>query len=98
MSEENKLSKLLEELNTNIQVLSRLTALTFRKDSIFTGKETKPEQIQMLEEMKLPDYIIALIIGSTTDSVQSQRSQRKAKERKTPEQKKKFNEAQEATK
>lgn len=85
MSEGNKLAKLLEELNANIQVLSKLTALSFRKDSIFKGKETKPEQIEVLEDMKLPDDIIALIIGSTTDSVRAQRSQRKAKAKRTQE-------------
>lgn len=85
MSEEKKLIKLLEDLNTNIEVLSKITALTFRKDSLFTGKESKPEQIEVLEEMKLPDELIALIIGSTAASVKAQRSQKKAKEKKTQE-------------
>jgi predicted transcriptional regulator len=80
LSEENKkLIKLLENLNTNIEVLSKVTALTFRKDSLFKGKETKQEQIEELEGLKIPDNIIALIIGSTTESVQALRSQRKAK-------------------
>ena len=85
LSEEKKLAKLLENLNANIEILSKVTALTFRKDSLFKGKETKQEQIEVLEEMKLPDDIIALIIGSTTDSVQAQRSQRKAKVKKAQE-------------
>ena len=85
MSEEKKLTKLLEDLNANIEVLSKITALTFRKDSLFKGKDTKPEQIEMLEEMKLPDELIALIIGSTAASVKAQRSQRKAKVKKTQE-------------
>ncbi len=37
----------------------------------------------MLEKIQLPDEIIALIIGSTVNSVQAQRSQRKAKEKKS---------------
>lgn len=83
MSENNKkLEKLLEDLNTNIEILSKVTALTFRKDSIFKGKETKEEQIEVLEEMNLPDNVIALIIGSTIGSVQVSRSQRKAKAKK----------------
>jgi hypothetical protein len=46
LSEESKkLIKLLESLNTNIEVLSKVTALTFRKDSLFKGKETKLEQV-----------------------------------------------------
>lgn len=79
-----KLEKLLEDLNTNIEILSKVTALTFRKDPIFQGKETKQEQIEVLEDLKLPDNVIALIIGSTIDSVQASRSQRKAKAKKVP--------------
>lgn len=85
MSEEKKLTKLLEDLNENIEVLSKITALTFRKDSLFKGKDTKPEQIEVLEELKLPDELIALIIGSTAASVKAQRSQRKAKAKKPKE-------------
>ena len=86
LSESNKkLEKLLEDLNTNIEILSKVTALTFRKDSIFKGKETKQEQIEVLEDLKLPDNVIALIIGSTTESVQASRSQRKAKTKKEPQ-------------
>lgn len=85
MSDEKKLTKLLEDLNSNIETLTKVTALTFRKDSLFKGKETKPEQIEVLEEMKLPDHMIALIIGSTVDSVKTQRSQRKARVKKAQE-------------
>jgi hypothetical protein len=83
LSEDKKLTKLLEKLNSNIEILSKITALTFRKDSLFKDKDTKPEQIEELEEMKLPDELIALIIGSTAASVKAQRSQRKAKAKKT---------------
>ena len=82
MSEDKKLVRLLEDLNNNIQILSKVTALSFRKDSLFKGKETMPEQIEVLDQMKLPDEVIALIVGSTPNSVQSQRSQRKAKAKK----------------
>jgi hypothetical protein len=82
LPEENKLPKLLEDLNGNIQTLSKLTALSFRKDSLFQGKETKQEQLEVLEELRLPDDIIALIIGSTVDSIYALRSQRKAKAKK----------------
>jgi hypothetical protein len=84
LSQENKnLEKLLSDLNTNIITLSKITALTFRKDSLFKGKETKNEQIEALEELKLPDDIIALIIDSTVESVRALRSIRKAKAKKT---------------
>lgn len=82
---DKKLEKLLENLNTNIEILSKLTALTFRKDSLLKNKLTKQEQIEALEELKLPDDMIALIIGSTVDSIQALRSQRKAKLKKTQE-------------
>lgn len=82
---EEGLTKLLETLNTNIETLSKITALTFRKETLFEGKKTKQEQIEVLDEMKLPDDVIALIIGSTAGSVQVQRSQRKAKVKKTQE-------------
>lgn len=82
MSDDKKLAKLLEDLNSNIQILSKVTALSFRKDSLLKGKETKQEQIEVLEAMKLPDDVIALIVGSTPESVQALRSQRKAKAKK----------------
>lgn len=86
MSEDDKkLQKLLGDLNTNIEILSKVTALTFRKDSIFKGKETKQGQIEVLEELKLPDDVIALIVGSTTESVRALRSMRKAKAKKASE-------------
>jgi hypothetical protein len=83
LSQENKrLERLLEDLNINIEILTKVTALTFRKDSLFKGKETKQEQIEALENLKLPDNIIALITCSTTESVQALRSMRKAKTKK----------------
>ncbi len=83
MGQDNKkLEKLLENLNSNIEILSKVTALTFRKDTLFEGKETKQEQLEVLEDLKLPDNVIALIIGSTPESIQALRSQRKAKAKK----------------
>jgi len=83
LSEINKkLENLLEDLNTNIRVLTKVTALTFRKDTLFKDKETKLEQIKALESLEIPDNIIALIIGSTVESVWSIRSMKKAKEKK----------------
>jgi hypothetical protein len=88
--ENKKLERLLEDLNSNIEILSKVTALTFRKDSLFKGKETKQEQVEALEDLKLPDNIIALIIGSTPESVKVLRSMNKAKTKKVlqPEPKK----------
>jgi hypothetical protein len=84
VSQDNKkIEKLLEELNANVEVLSKVTALTLRKDSLFKGKDTKQEQIEVLEALKLPDNVIALVIGSTVESIQASRSQRKAKVKNT---------------
>lgn len=83
MSQDNKrLEKLLENLNTNIDILTKVTALSFRKDSLFKPETTKQEQVEQLEDLGLPDSVIALIIGSTVESVQALRSQRKSKAKK----------------
>lgn len=82
MSGEKELTKLLNNLNANIQVLSKVTALSLRNESLFKGTETIPEQIEILDRMKLPDDIIATIIGSTVNSVRAQRSQKKARVKK----------------
>jgi hypothetical protein len=83
LSQDNKrLEKLLENLNTNIDILTKVTALSFRKDSLFKPETTKQEQVEQLEDLGLPDSVIALIIGSTVESVQALRSQRKSKAKK----------------
>ncbi len=80
MSEEYKeLIKLLKDLNENIEILIKITALTLRKDSIFKDKATKQDQIEALDDLNLSDKLIALVIGSTPGSVQNARSLRKAK-------------------
>jgi hypothetical protein len=80
VSEESKeLVKLLKDLNENVEILIKVTALTLRKDSIFKDKATKQEQIEALDDIHLSDKLIALVIGSTPGSVQNARSLRKAK-------------------
>jgi FixJ family two-component response regulator len=89
-----ELAKALKDLNSNIEILTKVVALTMRKESLFKGKETKEEQVEALEDLGLSNKIIALIIGSTSDSVKSLRSKHKAKLEKTsqPELGKKENE------
>ena len=88
MNQDNEeLVKALQNLNSNIELLTKVTALTFRKESIFKDKQTKQEQIEVLDDLKLPDNVIALIVGSTVDSVQVSRSLRKAKAKKKNESK-----------
>jgi hypothetical protein len=71
--------KLLKELNSNVEILIKVTAISLRKESIFKDKITKQEQIEALDDLNLPDKLIALVIGSTPGSVQNARSLRKAK-------------------
>jgi hypothetical protein len=86
LSQDNReLVKVLQSLNSNIEILTKVVALSIRKDSLFDGKETKQEQVEKLEPLQLPDRIVALVIGSTPDSVKSLRSQRKAKLKKPPQ-------------
>lgn len=80
MSKDNKdLTKQLKSLNKNVEVLIKLTAMSLGKDDLFKGKEEIGDKIEVFEGLDLPDKIIALIIGSTPESVQSLRSQKKAK-------------------
>jgi hypothetical protein len=80
---DDRMIELLEKINANIDILSKITVLTLRKEALFKGKDTKQEQIEVLEDLKLPDNVIALVIGSTVDSIQVLRSQRKAKVKNT---------------
>ena len=83
MPQDNKeLTKALAKLNENIDLLTKVTVLNLRKESIFINAETKQQQIEVLEALDLPDRIIALIIGSTVESVRSLRSQVKGKAKK----------------
>ena len=86
MNQENKeLIRQLKLLSENIDVLAKVTAITINKETFFKGKETKEEQIEALDELKLPDKIVAIVVGSTPESVQSLRSLRKAKAKKKPD-------------
>ncbi len=83
MAQDNKeLIKALNKLNENIDLLTKVTVLSLRKDSLLSSADTKQQQIQALEPLDLPDRIIALIIGSTADSVKVLRSQVKGKAKK----------------
>jgi len=85
MSEENKeLIKQLKVLNENIDPLTKVTAISVGKETIFKGKERKEERLEVLDDLKLPDEITALLIGSTPESVRTLRSQQKKKAKSKP--------------
>jgi len=69
----------LDALNKSVEILIKLTALSIGKDSYFRHKERKDEKIEALNGLDLPDHILALIVGSSPESVRSLRSQMKGK-------------------
>ena len=83
LSKENKdLVNQLKTLNENIDLLTKVTAISVGIETIFKGKKETGDKIYALDEYDLPDRIIAMLIGSTEHSVASIRSQKKAKARK----------------
>jgi len=76
-AETKKLTSQIKKLNENIETLTKVTAINIAKEEIFKGKQGKMEKIQALKDYDLPDKIIALVVGSTSGSVKSLRSQKK---------------------
>ena len=78
MSKENRdLINQLKALNQNIDLLTKVTAISVSKETIFKGIKEAGDKIDALDEYDLPDKIIAMLIGSTEGSVSSTRSQKK---------------------
>jgi PDZ domain-containing secreted protein len=83
LSKENRdLINQLKTLNENIDLLTKVTAISVGKETIFKGKKELGDKIEALNGLNLPDKIIALLVGSTPDSVKSLRSKKKARTRK----------------
>ena len=83
MSKESKdLIDQLKVLNENIDLLTKVTAISVGKEAIFKSKKEAGDKIDALDEYDLPDRIIAMLIGSTEGSVASTRSQKRARARK----------------
>lgn len=80
LTDENvELVKQLKALNQNIDILSKITAVSIGKDEIFKDKPKKEDKIETLDKMGLPRNLIAIIIGSTPESVSAIKSMNKPK-------------------
>jgi hypothetical protein len=79
-----ELAKKLESINSSIDLLTKLTALNIAKEEYFKNRERKDEKIEALSTLGIPDKIIAVIIGSSVESVQALRSKMKQKKNLKP--------------
>lgn len=78
MSKETKdLINQLKALNEDIDLLTKVTAISVGKDTIFKGMKELGDKVHALDVYDLPDKIIAMLVGSTPDSVKTSRSQKK---------------------
>jgi hypothetical protein len=64
-------------LNENIDLLTKVTAISVGKDTIFKGMKELGDKVHVLDVYDLPDKITAMLVGSTPDSVKTARSQKK---------------------
>lgn len=91
LSRENKdLIKQLKALNENIDTLIKVTAIEIGKETIFKGKDTIEEKVDILDKMGLSNELIAIITGSksahSVSQIKSTKSPRKKKsEQPSPE-------------
>jgi hypothetical protein len=84
----------IKNLAENIEILTKVTAINIAKDDLFKGKQENAEKVKALEIYDLPDKIVALIIGSTPNSVKSMRYQVKGSSKTNRKQIDQKNEAQ----
>jgi len=75
------LASQLKTLNDSIDLLTKVTAISVGKETIFKGKKEMGDKVDALDGFDLPDRIIAMLVGSTEGSVPSLRSQKKAKKK-----------------
>jgi DNA integrity scanning protein DisA with diadenylate cyclase activity len=78
LSKESKdLTSQLKALNENVDLLTKVTAISVGKETIFKGMEELGDKVHALDVYDLPDKIVAMLVGSTPNSVQNARSLRK---------------------
>ena len=80
--ERKELTKQLKALNLNIDILNKVTAVNIGKEEIFSGKQTKEEKIEAVDKIGLPRNLIAIMVGSTPESVSAINSMKKPKSKK----------------
>lgn len=78
LSKESKdLMDRLKALNENIDLLIKVTAISVGKETIFKGKKEIGDKVDALDGFDLSDKTIAMLVGSTPDSVKTARSKKK---------------------
>jgi hypothetical protein len=81
MSKDQKeLLKRLDTLNNNIEILSKVIAVSVGKEAFFKEKKQKEQQIEFLSELGLPRNIIASIVVTTPLTVSVTKSQKRPKQ------------------
>jgi len=78
---QKEIVKRLDLLAGKIDMLTKVCAISSNIQGAFEGK-TKKEQIKILYELELPRNIIALMVGTTPDTVSARLSEMKAEEEK----------------
>ena len=83
LSKENRnLIIQLKALNENIDLLTKVTAISVGKEEIFKNMKELGDKVNALDVYDLPDKIIAMLVGSTSGSVKTARSQKKKTKKK----------------
>lgn len=77
------LASKVDALQDSIDILIKLTALNIGKNFYFKDKERKEERIEALAPLEIPDKILALVVGSSPESIQVLRNRMKNKKGKT---------------
>jgi len=87
--ESDTLTKKLDKLILKIDVLTAVTAnLSTENQKALEGK-SQTEQIRLLTKRRLPKEAIALIVGTTAETVSVRLSEMKSKKSRTNQQEKK---------